>query len=112
MKKEQVVALFTLAKIEILDIYEILNEYWPNTQSYFKLMMENPWWLVQTKVGFIKIGPRKRVISIDWGKTPIRKIVTSDDVTKDETYVHAWTDQKALEYLVELGKEISRLTNL
>jgi hypothetical protein len=59
----------------------------------------DPWWLVRTPAGLVQIGWRKRVINIDWSDTDVRTVVTSDDVTKTETYVHAWSEAKALEYL-------------
>jgi hypothetical protein len=58
-----------------------------------------PWWLVRVPNGLIEIGWRKRVISIDWTETDVRSLVTSDDVTKSETKVHAWSMENALTYL-------------
>jgi hypothetical protein len=107
MKKETVQSLFQLANIEVLGMWELMNQYWP--RSYHELVIENPWWLVKTKAGLIEIGNRKRVMSISWEDTNIRKVLTSDDTTKSETYIHAWTDEKALEYLKTLGVEISAL---
>ena len=64
-----------------------------------------PWFLVTTKIGVIKIGWRKRVINIDWSETEVRKIISDDDVTKDETMIHAWAYEKAAEYLGVLLNE-------
>ena len=63
----------------------------------------DPWWLVRTSRGLIKIGWRKRVINIDWSDTNLRVIVTPDDVTKSVVMVHAWSEEKAVEYLKALG---------
>lgn len=97
-------ALFLLAGIEIVKMYELPNQYWP--QAYPELRTAHPWQLVMTSVGPMKIGWRKRVISISWEDTAIRCVLTEDDVTKDETLVHAWSYQKALEYLTALGLQI------
>lgn len=75
-------------------MYELVNEYDPER--------DDSWWLVKTELGLIKIGWRKRVICIDWSETPIRKLVTTDDVTKDETMVHAWSVGEAIKYLTTL----------
>jgi hypothetical protein len=111
MKKEEVAGLFVLAGIKVKKMWEIRNKYWPNHPDYAKIVTDNPWWLVQTEAGMVEIGNRKRVISIDWCDIEkIRKVITADDVTKNELMVHAWNNEKALEYLTALGKEISALT--
>lgn len=107
MKIETVKSLFQLAGFEILDLYELMNQYWPKNETrYYELIIENSWWLIITKYGLIKIGPRKRVISIDWSKTCLTKIITTDETTKNLTLVHAWTIEKALEYLKTLNQEL------
>lgn len=58
-----------------------------------------PWFVVTTRVGRIQIGWRKRVISINWSETAVRKIVTADNVTKDDRTVHAWNLEDAAKYL-------------
>ena len=103
LKKEIVTSLFILAGIEIKNIWELKNQYWP--ESYPEMILKYPWWLVETPFGFVQIGTRKRVIEIDWIATGIRKIITEDDVTKDYTIVHAWSIEKVLEYLKSLRKE-------
>lgn len=60
------------------------------------------WLSVATKIGMVKIGWRKRVINIDWSETDVRRVISSDDVTKDNTMIHAWGTAKAKEYLAEL----------
>lgn len=107
MNEDQLQALFLLASIRIIGVYELQNGYWPDVPEYAKERRESPWWLVNTSGGLVKIGWRKRVINIDWSATSIRKEITSDDVTKDDTKVHAWSYFKALEYLTELGREIN-----
>lgn len=108
MSREEMLALFLLAGIEVLGDWELANKYWPRVEAYAALCMNSPWWLVRTKAGLVKIGRRKRVISIEWADTSIRKVITEDEVTKDEAGVHAWSYLKALEYLELLAIEINR----
>jgi hypothetical protein len=100
MKQSHAIALFELAGFEVKSIHELPNGYWPD--AYVELRKEFPWWLIETQFGLIKIGWRKRVISINWGSTKTRVIVTEDDVTKDSDLVHAYGYVKALEYLARL----------
>jgi len=71
-----------------------------------------PWFNVNTEFGTIKIGWRKRVINIDWGsalktltacgqkpKKNILSLFEKEDVTKSETNIHAWSWEKAEDYL-------------
>lgn len=99
MDFEHAKALFLLAGIEARKFHQLANKYWPDADGYAEVRRENPWWLVETPYGLVEIGWRKRVISIDWNDTPVREIVTEDDVTKDATMVHAWSYAKAVEYL-------------
>lgn len=108
MSREQVLALFLLAGIEVLDAKELANQYWPRVPDYAVLIMESPWWLVRTNVGCIVIGWRKRVISIEWKDTPIRKVLTERSVTKDDTMIHAYGYVEALEYLTAFASEMKR----
>jgi len=97
---EQLRSFFLLAMINILDEpMKLQNQYWQgnDTTRYF-----HPWWFVKTAFGWIEIGWRKRVISIDWRHTTVRKVVTEDDVTKSETMVHAYSPAKVVEYLAAL----------
>lgn len=90
-------ALFDLAGIEVASLHELPNGYWPKV--YAEEREESPWWLALTEFGPVKIGWRKRVLNIDWTETQVRHIVTEDDTTKDETMVHAWGYDKAIQYL-------------
>lgn len=70
------------------------------------------WLIVTTKVGHIKIGWRKRVINIDWSKTtnktPGDELFKEEETTKgggyedNKCYVHAWSLEKAKEYLKKI----------
>jgi hypothetical protein len=100
MKHEEVMALLTLAKIDHDGVHKTPNLYWPDHPNYDDMREKYPWWVVHVKGGGnITIGWRKRVICIDWSMTNRRGLITEDDVTKDDTHVHAWTLDKALEYL-------------
>lgn len=106
MNLEQVKALFLLAGIDVSATYELANQYWPDVPQYADLRRQSPWWLVKTPAGLVKIGWRKRVVEIDWTDTGIHQVVTEDDVTKDESMVHAWSYAKAVQYLTVLASAI------
>jgi hypothetical protein len=100
MKYNEVIALTVLSGIDHDGIHKTPNRYWPDHANYDDMREKYPWWVVHVKGGgVITIGWRKRVICIDWSMTNRRGIITEDDVTKDDTQVHAWTMVKALEYL-------------
>ncbi len=75
-------------------VREIPNEYYN---------LGEPWLIVTTKIGPIKIGWRKRVISISWKDSDVVKtadeLFPEEDTTKDHQMIHAWTYEKAVEYL-------------
>lgn len=64
--------------------------------------VREPWWLALTDIGPIQIGRRKRVWAISWVACAVRGIVTDDEVTKGETYVHAWNKEDVVRYLTRL----------
>lgn len=97
MTEEQARAIFLLAGISVSNAFQIENGYWP--EAYVEARKASPWWLMKTERGLVRIGRRKRVISIDWSNTPVRLEVTEDDTTKGDTYVHAWTNGNAVDYL-------------
>jgi hypothetical protein len=116
MKYESVAAIFGVAGIKILNAWELPNKYFPyregedakTTQDNAVYRATKPWWLVKTHIGMIMIGWRKRVISIDWSGTGIRTTVTTDEVTKDENGVHAYSTLKAAEYLTALFENCAK----
>ena len=101
-------SLFTLAGFNVLRAWELPNKYQGPYAYYYQDTgyRRDPWWLVKTEYGLIEIGWRKRVISIDWDDTDLLKTITADDVTKRPTMVHAWSIEKALEYLRALRKAL------
>jgi hypothetical protein len=105
MTEAQVRAIFELARIPVLRVKPLPDgyNYAPSDPRYFETPPRQVWWFVKTPLGWIEIGWRKRVIAVDWQDTAVRRIVTSDDVTKAETMVHAWSEAKAIEYLAALN---------
>lgn len=91
---------------EILGLFDspIYVEDLPNGYSsddyYFS---HYPWFRVTTKIGHFVIGWRKRVVSIDWESTICDKwaedLFPEEDVTKSGFLIHAWSLEKAKEYI-------------
>lgn len=100
--EDRLKALLLLADIPVLRIESLPNGYWPDVPEYQELRQSSPWFLVHTPFGPIQIGWRKRVLALSWEGTSVRQEVTTDEVTRSDTDVHAWTYAKALEYLTEL----------
>lgn len=107
MTNEEVKAIFLLSGLGATSFYEIKNEYYSSSGE--------PWWLVRTEFGLIKIGWRKRVINIDWTDTGLvideesdgdyefhKRPISNDDTTKWESGIHAWGYAKAVEYITNL----------
>jgi len=109
MKINEVEGLFALAGIKILKLWKLQNRYYGSQDepdpSHYERIIKSPWWLVKTEFGLIELGWRKKVLHIEWEDTPIRKIVTEDNVTKTETYVHAWDYPSAIAYLKNLAEQ-------
>ena len=101
MSEGQVRAIFMLAGIDVKRLWKLVNEYWTPEAE---IQHTSPWWLVKTGCGLIRIGWRKRVIEIDWSETDIECKATDDPVTQEAFLVHAWTTEKAVEYLREIWK--------
>lgn len=114
---QDVEELFKMAGIPILKKVAIIDGYgYPaDDERFYEKPARCCWWMVKTVVGYITIGWRKRVVSISWEDTPIRMIVTEDDVTKGMDHVHAYPHTEygnaydVLRYLTTLGKAISEL---
>ncbi len=109
MTREEAKSLFTLAGIPVLNIKPLIDgyNYGPEDSRFYKTLPEKVWWFVKTAAGWVEIGWRRRVISINWSDTPVRKIVTEDNVTKDEEGVHAWDIATALKYLSVIAPELA-----
>jgi len=94
-------SLFTISGFHVYKIWELTNKYWLQTEKFYQYPN---WYLVRTDFGLIEIGPRKRVMSIDWEDTGAKlPNLTSDDVTKTDYLVHADSIPKTIEYLTSLN---------
>ncbi len=94
MEKRQLLALFPSP---------IYFEAIPNGYCSDYCCKNKPWFIVTTHFGRIKIGWRKRVISIDWSDSKITKTAEElfplEEVTKDGKLIHAYGYEKAKEYI-------------
>lgn len=84
--------IFATAGFQDFHMTEIPNQYCPCDYC-------EPWQEVTTRIGKFTIGWRKRVISIDWGRRDYTCLFEKEDVTKWDTGIHAWGNDKAAEYL-------------
>ena len=112
LNDKSVQALFESSGFQVKNVFELANQYWPRVDDYAARIVENPWWLVDTQYGLIKVGPRKRVIVIDWSHLTeydpkaIGKI-GDDDVTNGPTCVHAWDSDQFARFLSRLKERLS-----
>ena len=89
----------------------IQNEYWPPApgQGY----PSAPWCIIETRFGEIRMGPRKRVIHIDWenarGLAHVRgaEIVEGEGTTHGEHMVHCYGGDRASIALTRLFEKAS-----
>lgn len=100
------------------------NEYYTDEDVSY------PWCVMRTPKGEIKFGPRKRVAHVEWGDI-VRHLVKgfgrgatveqvaafeaslgasalfpSEDVTKGDFYIHAWSEEKLVEYMRKIAKTV------
>ena len=120
---ERFTSLFKLAGIKYSRTWLLENQYWPKCEDYIDEIITSPWYLFDTEFGLIKIGWRKRVISIDWEGTKLAENnrisgksfpIPEEDkwITHGEYYVHAYTYEKALQYLIILKNEMKKVQTL
>ena len=106
--------MFKKAGHKDVHIFKIKNEYChePSCSSCW------PWFLVNSHIGTIKIGWRKRVINIDTSSETISKqlvlrdLFSDQDVTKGADYIHAHGDEKAIEYLVKIREAVEEIDEI
>jgi hypothetical protein len=86
--------IFDRAGLKPMVLDEIPNGYCPCERCA-------PWYVAKFPLGDIKIGWRKRVISIDWSSTghDLLKLFKDEPVTKEPGLVHAYGTDKAVDYL-------------
>lgn len=94
------------AKKEILNLFNgrsIFVEEIPNGYSDGAYFRNFPWFVVTTNLGRIKIGWRKSVINIDWSDSTIKikadNFFPEEVTTKGDRNIHAWSYEKAQEYI-------------
>lgn len=114
LTRAEVESIFTLAKIEIWDMKQTANGYHENGRAdeYGERQFWHYWWMVKTKYGWIEIGWRKRVISINWSDTKVRTTVPSpshEGRTRDDTGSHAYSVQEAITDLTYWNKKAEEI---
>ncbi len=99
VQEEQFRSVFAAAGIPVLGMVAVPNEYCGCIRCA-------PWYDVATPIGTFRLGWRKRVINIDWSR--INGIPTDsfvgEDVTMGATFIHAWGNDKAAEYLSRMQR--------
>lgn len=103
-QRAEMKACFEKAGFPQVNLITTKNEYWRNENE------APPWYLAQVDDGpILKIGWRKRVISIDWSasKKNLLHLFESENVTKEDHLIHAWGYDKAAEYLAKIIPAIS-----
>lgn len=83
------------------------NEYWPD--AYVVERAREPWCVLATRWGDLKFGWRKRVISLSWADVAAHwqapksldaaVLFPTEEVTRDGPLIHAWGQDKFVEYL-------------
>ncbi len=82
----------------------------PTENKYGSFTYRGPWFNVTTPAGAIRVGWRKRVIEIELqGEWPVdcAELFRNEDVTVGYALVHAWSNEKAVEYLREISRVAS-----
>lgn len=89
-------------KVDLIALFPVVVHAKPIPNEYGE-RPHYPWFNVTTNRGPIKIGWRRRVISIDWSDSDIKskaeEIFSKEEVTKGERYIHAWDYEKAKSYI-------------
>jgi len=105
-EKEGFMKIFNDAGFQQYDLQPISNEYEgchdPDCTKCAS------WFIVITEVGIFKIGWRKRVIDITWPeKKKLLHLFMDQNTTKNDSGIHAWSWEKATEYLKKIHEELS-----
>lgn len=99
----KVTEAFSAAGYTTVQVTPIDNRYCPCEAC-------SPWCAVETEVGLIVVGQRKRVLNVDWSSTgeDLLELFKGEEVTKDASYIHAWGWEKATDYLRRIRTALSR----
>lgn len=99
--RDEVVEIYARAGAGTIYIEELPNEYCKRA-----CCLNRPWFRVTSALGHVVIGRRKRVFSIDWKDSRValdgHVLFPDEDVTRWETGIHAWSVDKAVEYVRRL----------
>ena len=103
--KEEAAGILVLSGFVPLKWWELANQYWCGSYT----VPIPPWWLIKTDAGMIEMGHRKRVLQISWEDTGVKHLVTTDKVTVDTDYVHAYSNADAVKYMTELRRYMTEI---
>lgn len=108
-EKADIEKVFVDAGFPVIFMEPIPNEYFGPNDPW---SLRSPWYVITTPIGHIKIGWRKRVLALDWSRSTVKVAVDtlfpSEDVTKGDHMIHAWSYAKATEYLTKLRTETTK----
>ncbi len=119
LTEDKVKAMFTIAKIPVLEIWRLPNRYFTFKDGEDELTTyenalyreKRPSWLLKVPCGLVEIGPRKRVVEIGWMHTPVRfsneDPITDLNVTKGPNYVHCYYDHEMISALKTLSERLA-----
>ena len=105
MKEDNAKSVFSLAGFDVSDTFRLENGYWP--EAYHELRAADPWWAVKTQFGWIRIGWRKRVISISWTDLKVRELLDGNSATyrtQDLDMIHVTSFGEAVTFMDKLYK--------
>jgi len=97
-----VIDLVRAAGFTVQSVTEIQNQYRPNDVT------APPWLHIATPAGVLEVGPRGQVIHLSWRLAPGLasasggELFATENVTVEETFVHAWSPAKLSDYLKRL----------
>ncbi len=100
----ELIELFKSAGFDTIHVETIGNEYCSKSCCY-----KFPWIIATTPKGRIKLGWRKRVMNLDWSDSDLEidgeKLFKGEDTTIGTSYIHCWSEEKAVEYLKKLNSK-------